>query len=101
MVFVRNIVSPEFVADKAGQIGAALSQSAEQARMGVVCTCSVGAALYPQDGRSFEQLYQRADIALYEAKRRGRNLFVFYDSSFDDGQWTPQWRTAVDSEREK
>ena len=101
VVFVRNIVSPEFVADKAGQIGAALSQSAEQARMGVVCTCSVGAALYPQDGRSFEQLYQRADIALYEAKRRGRNLFVFYDSSFDDGQWTPQWRTAVDSEREK
>lgn len=98
VVFVRDIVSPDFVAEKARQIGLALGESAEQARMGVACTCSVGAALYPRDGQGFEQLYQRADIALYEAKRRGRNLFVFYDPSFDHGQWTPQWRTAIDSE---
>ncbi len=86
VVFVCNIASPDFVEEKARQIGLALGQSAEQARLGVACTCSVGAALYPQDGQRFEQLYQRADIALCEAKRKGGNLFVFYDQIFDHGQ---------------
>ncbi len=98
VVFLRDIDSCQFVADKAKQISTALEQSTEQARMGVNCTCSVGVAVYPQDGQRFEQLYQRADIALYEAKRKGRNHFVCYDPSLDHGQWTPQWRTAIDSE---
>ena len=35
-------------------------------------TFSVGAAWYPESGCDVEQLYQRADEALYQAKRGGR-----------------------------
>lgn len=51
-----------------------------------VCSCSVGAALFPRDGKSFEALYEKADIALYEAKRRGRNCAVLYSPDFETGK---------------
>jgi diguanylate cyclase (GGDEF)-like protein len=38
-------------------------------------TCSIGVAAYPSNGLTFEQVVQRADEALYEAKRSGRNRF--------------------------
>ncbi len=40
--------------------------------------CSVGIAVFPQDGDTQETLYRSADLALYEAKRSGRNLFSWY-----------------------
>ncbi len=36
-------------------------------------TVSVGVASFPEDGDTQEKLYKAADIALYEAKRLGRN----------------------------
>ncbi len=36
-------------------------------------TCSLGVAEFPKDGSTKEDLFQRADEALYEAKRGGRN----------------------------
>ncbi|MEG0985603.1 MAG: diguanylate cyclase [Clostridia bacterium] len=39
---------------------------------------SVGVALYPRDGASFDELYQKADIAMYHAKQQGKNRYTLY-----------------------
>lgn len=39
---------------------------------------SVGVALAPRDGAEFESLYKKADIALYETKKFGKNGFTVY-----------------------
>jgi diguanylate cyclase (GGDEF)-like protein/PAS domain S-box-containing protein len=44
-------------------------------------TVSIGAAIYPADARSPEQLRKRADAALYAAKRAGRNRCRFFSPS--------------------
>jgi diguanylate cyclase (GGDEF)-like protein/PAS domain S-box-containing protein len=43
-------------------------------------TVSVGVSLYPDDGKSAEELIKTADMAMYKAKKSGRNNFWFYSS---------------------
>ena len=40
--------------------------------------CSIGVALYPDDGKSLDELIQYADTAMYRVKERGRGSFRFY-----------------------
>ncbi|WLR51331.1 PAS domain S-box protein [Bacillus tianshenii] len=42
-------------------------------------TSSIGMALYPQHGKTLEQLLFNADKALYEVKREGKNSYRFSD----------------------
>ena len=38
---------------------------------------SIGISSYPENGKTLEQLYDKADNALYLAKGKGKNQFVF------------------------
>ncbi|WP_230321354.1 diguanylate cyclase domain-containing protein [Planococcus salinarum] len=41
-------------------------------------TASIGISFYPKDGSNVEELVKRADSALYESKKSGRNQVRFY-----------------------
>ncbi len=44
--------------------------------------CSIGTTRYPCDGSTAETLIQNADIAMYQAKSRGKNQFAGYDEKY-------------------
>jgi len=49
----------------------------------IVISASIGIACAPKDGTDFKQLCRRADIAMYQAKKDGRNTYHYYDESLD------------------
>lgn len=49
----------------------------------IVISCSIGIALYPDDGLDYDGLLRLADIAMYQAKESGRNAYCFYDAQMN------------------
>ncbi|MCQ2536586.1 MAG: bifunctional diguanylate cyclase/phosphodiesterase [Lachnospiraceae bacterium] len=48
------------------------------------CTASVGVIRFPKDGSTVENLLQRADLALYDAKLHGKNCIEFYTDNSEN-----------------
>ncbi|NYT60872.1 EAL domain-containing protein [Alcaligenaceae bacterium] len=47
-------------------------------------TCSIGIAVYPDDGTDPDTLIKHADIAMYRAKESGRNNFQFFTPALNE-----------------
>ena len=45
---------------------------------------SIGIALFPEDSGDMEELIQYADMAMYRAKEKGRNRFMYYSRALDE-----------------
>lgn len=45
---------------------------------------SMGAAVCPGDGKKYQELFRRADAALYKAKGAGKSVCRFYDAEMQD-----------------
>ncbi len=48
-------------------------------------TCSIGIAMYPDDGADMDELIKNADSAMYAVKSRGRSDFRFYQRQMNIG----------------
>jgi diguanylate cyclase (GGDEF)-like protein/PAS domain S-box-containing protein len=44
----------------------------------IAVSLSLGIAIFPEDGENFEELLKLADMAMYRAKRNGRNRYELY-----------------------
>lgn len=51
------------------------------------CTASMGIVRFPADGDNVHELIKKADIALFEAKRSGKNRYAFYGEDLDSSSF--------------
>ncbi len=56
----------------------ALAQPFDMDGVNFTMGCSIGVAMYPDDGTTLDTLIQCADTAMYRVKERGRGNFRFY-----------------------
>lgn len=75
MLCLKNIPYDDVI-DRRAQLICRLLQT--QYDNCVSITGSVGVAMFPRNGTTFEELYHKADLAMYNAKEQGRNRCVFY-----------------------
>jgi diguanylate cyclase (GGDEF)-like protein len=48
-----------------------------------VVSCSIGISTYPRDGSESEELIRKADMAMYQAKKLGKNRFHYFDENLE------------------
>jgi diguanylate cyclase (GGDEF)-like protein len=49
----------------------------------IFASTSIGVSLYPEHGRSYEELRQNADVAMYRVKNDGKGAAAFFDTSME------------------
>lgn len=81
VILMKDLPDRAALRERLGEICAALRQICFGEGGEYEVSASVGAALFPADGRSFEELYQRADAALYRSKKAGKDRFCLYSDA--------------------
>jgi diguanylate cyclase (GGDEF)-like protein len=93
---VARLSGDEFVAILAEYPDAVLTRDVTQRIMRAVAqpvmlegkeffvTCSIGVAVYDPDGTPAQRLIEHADIAMYRAKKMGRNNAQFYQPAMNE-----------------
>lgn len=83
VVFVNGI-SREELAERLGQFCDSFQVPYRNDTCEYPVSTSIGAAMFPDDGKGYLQLLNHADAALYVAKRQGKKQFVMYHSDYEE-----------------
>lgn len=78
LIVLTELRDGDDVTRVAESILAAMSEPFSLDGHDVAISCSVGVAVYPEDGQGFDELLKKSDIAMYHAKEAGRNAFRYY-----------------------
>lgn len=78
-----EVMHPGQAVALAERIVASLARPFDLAREAVSVGCSVGIALFPNDGRSADQVVRNADLALYRAKAEGGDRYRLFEQAMD------------------
>ncbi|MFP5506901.1 MAG: EAL domain-containing protein [Gammaproteobacteria bacterium] len=83
ILLLNEIPDPKTVERIAGAILAQIAEPIDIDGHALNTTCSIGISVYPDDGRDFDTLLQRADVAMYNAKESGRNTYRFFNPAMN------------------
>lgn len=72
-----------YAARSASKIIAAMKAAHRIDGHDLVVTASIGIAVYPLDGSDPHTLLERADAAMYQAKKNGRDNYWFYSEKMN------------------
>ncbi|QTN30380.1 EAL domain-containing protein [Rhodoferax sp. AJA081-3] len=83
VIGLTDILSVDDVSKAASTVQASLGHSIFLGDTELSAACSIGIALFPDDGADYESLLREADIAMYQAKEAGRNTCRFFDPAMN------------------
>ena len=79
ILFIKNTDDPDTACKIAGDIAKGVSEYVELPDKDQKLSISIGIALYKGLERHYSELFKKADIALYNAKRSPEDRFCLYD----------------------
>lgn len=78
VILLKNIGSEREIEEKAEKILSTFHQPFAIADRQITLTASIGISVYPTDGTSVDLLLRNADTAMYRAKAKKGDTYVFY-----------------------
>lgn len=85
IVCITDVMVHDDIVAAASNITAAINKEFTLHEAQLDATCSVGVAVYPYDGLTYEDLLRKSDIAMYQVKESGRNDFCFFSENMNSG----------------
>ena len=85
-IMLTNLISHNAVQSVCERLVKSLNKPIEVCGNELVVSGSFGIAIYPEDGKDLDTLMRHADIAMYQAKKKGKNNLCFYNENFDVSQ---------------
>ncbi|CCK74452.1 Response regulator/GGDEF domain protein [Oleispira antarctica RB-8] len=79
-IMLNNLSSSDQAGQVARRVVTVLHKPFEIASAFIKTTVSVGISIFPENGRTSEVLFKHADIAMYRAKKNGRNQICFFET---------------------
>lgn len=83
MILLLDVPSEQLVLQRAASLCQEVASITSINGQELSISCSIGIAFYPRHGYSFEDLYERADAALYQAKAFGKNQYIVYENQME------------------
>jgi len=83
VVYLEDFGEPRNAAAAAQKLVLVLSEKYDVSGSEVYATPSIGIAIYPESGETAERLIKAADLAMYQAKKRGGGRFQYYSNSLN------------------
>ncbi len=83
VILLEEVQDAASVATFANKVLVALAAPLEVKGHELFVTTSIGISLFPNDGEDGEALIKSADVAMFRAKEKGRNLFQFYTADMN------------------
>jgi diguanylate cyclase (GGDEF)-like protein/PAS domain S-box-containing protein len=84
VVIVSEHGEQQLTQDIVARVMAAVAQPVMLGTKEFFVTCSIGVAVYPSEATDADVLIEHADIAMYRAKKLGRNNFQFYTPAMNE-----------------
>lgn len=78
VILMKYIRDPKDIDKKIHELQDVVRKTYTEKEMNFTSTVTIGAAVYPVDGKTFKELYYKAEKALVYAKARGKNRHDFY-----------------------
>ena len=79
LIFMKDVREKDIVRARAEKILDSFHHILWQNAKELHPSCSMGISFCPDDGSTFEDLFRRSDLALYNAKALGKNRYTLYD----------------------
>ncbi|MEG0614704.1 MAG: diguanylate cyclase [Oscillospiraceae bacterium] len=79
IIFTEDIGSMENLIQRIERLCECFKKEYSYGEVTVRTTCSIGVAVFPTNGDTFNELYRNADSALYYAKNSGKSRFEIYN----------------------
>ncbi|MDD6812437.1 MAG: diguanylate cyclase [Lachnospiraceae bacterium] len=99
VVFMRNINSISNADILASKIVNKVDFHLPTEEKEIHVTCSIGIAIFPYHGSNYEELFNKADKAVYTAKANGKNGYRIYDAATTMAYHATRKNTGYNAEK--
>lgn len=83
VVYLKGIAGEKSALDRANTMLERMKSPISNGEISHKLGMSIGIAIMPQDGKTFESLYNKADKGVYASKKRGKNVATLYSDALN------------------